>query len=185
MEVDGNTVIAANGERQEVDVIIWGTGFDVSHPPIGSKVVNANGDRLSDLWKDSSPEAYLGATLENTPNAFLVLGPNVLVYDSFIGLAEEQLDYIIDGLKKVKANDIGKITIRPDVLKQHNDKVQKHLKSTVFNSGGCKSYYLDQNGRNFAAWPWSLAELKKKLSAFELDDYEVTYRNEEVLRKAS
>ena len=185
MEVDGNTVIAANGERHEVDVIIWGTGFDVSHPPIGSKVVNANGDRLSDLWKDSSPEAYLGATLENTPNAFLVLGPNVLVYDSFIGLAEAQLDYIIDGLKKVKANDIGKITIRPDVLKQHNDKVQKHLKGTVFNSGGCKSYYLDQNGRNFAAWPWSLAELKKKLSAFELDDYEVTYRNEEVLRKAS
>jgi len=185
VEVDGNTVIAANGERHEVDVIIWGTGFDVSHPPIGSKVVNANGDRLSDLWKDSSPEAYLGATLENTPNAFLVLGPNVLVYDSFIGLAEAQLDYIIDGLKKVKANDIGKITIRPDVLKQHNDKVQKHLKGTVFNSGGCKSYYLDQNGRNFAAWPWSLAELKKKLSAFELDDYEVTYRNEEVLRKAS
>ena len=185
VEVDGNTVVAANGERHEVDVIIWGTGFEVSHPPIGSKVVNANGDRLSDLWKDSSPEAYLGATLENTPNAFLVLGPNVLVYDSFIGLAEAQLDYIIDGLKKVKANDIGKITIRPDVLKQHNDKVQKHLKGTVFNSGGCKSYYLDQNGRNFAAWPWSLAELKKKLSAFELDDYEVTYRNEEVLRKAS
>ncbi len=39
VEVDGNTVIAANGERHEVDVIIWGTGFDVSHPPIGSKVV--------------------------------------------------------------------------------------------------------------------------------------------------
>ncbi len=39
----------------------------------------------------------------------------------------------------MKANDIGKITIRPDVLKQHNDKVQKHLKGTVFNSGGCRA----------------------------------------------
>jgi len=185
VEVDGNTVVAANGERHEVDVIIWGTGFEVSHPPIGSKVVNANGDRLSDLWKDTSPEAYLGAALENTPNAFLVLGPNVLVYDSFIGLAEAQLDYIIDGLKKVKDNDIGKISIRSDVLRQHNAKVQKHLKSTVFNSGGCKSYYLDQNGRNFAAWPWSLAELKRRLSVFDLDDYDVTYRNEAVLSKVS
>jgi hypothetical protein len=29
VKVEGNTVIAANGERHEVDVIIWGTGFEV------------------------------------------------------------------------------------------------------------------------------------------------------------
>ena len=175
MEVDGNTVIAANGERHEVDVIIWGTGFEVSHPPIGRKVINANGERLSDLWKDTSPEAYLGATMKDVPNAFLVLGPNVLVYDSFIGLAEAQLDYIIDGLKKIKAKGISRLAINPGVLQRHNDKVQKHLKGTVFNSGGCKSYYLDQNGRNFAAWPWSLAELKNRLSEFAVSDYDVQY----------
>ena len=175
VEVDGNTVIAANGERHEVDVIIWGTGFEVSHPPIGRKVINANGERLSDLWKDTSPEAYLGATMKDVPNAFLVLGPNVLVYDSFIGLAEAQLDYIIDGLKKIKAKGISRLAINPGVLQRHNDKVQKHLKGTVFNSGGCKSYYLDQNGRNFAAWPWSLAELKNRLSEFAVSDYDVQY----------
>jgi len=173
--VDGNTVIAANGERHEVDVIIWGTGFDVSHPPIGKRVINANGDRLSDLWKTGSPEAYLGATLENTPNAFLVLGPNVLVYDSFIGLAEAQLSYIVDGLRQFKAKGLSKFTIKPSVLKAHNEKVQKHLQGTVFNSGGCRSYYLDQNGRNFAAWPWSLAHLKQRLATFELGDYDLEY----------
>lgn len=184
VEVEGNTVIAANGERHEVDVIIWGTGFDVSHPPIGQKVIDANGNRLSDLWKDSSPEAYLGATMQDVPNAFLVLGPNVLVYDSFIGLAEAQLDYIIDGLKKVKQKGITRFAIKPQVLKSHNEKVQKHLKTTVFNSGGCKSYYLDQNGRNFAAWPWSLKELKKRLSRFKVSDYEVAYQHSEKKKAA-
>lgn len=173
--VEGNTVIAANGERHEVDVIIWGTGFEVSHPPIGRRVINANGERLSDLWVSGSPEAYLGATLANTPNAFLVLGPNVLVYDSFIGLAEAQLGYIVDGIKQIKKRGIRKLTIKPSVLKAHNEKVQKHLQGTVFNSGGCRSYYLDQNGRNFAAWPWSLATLRKRLSAFHLEDYDVVY----------
>lgn len=185
VEVDNNTVIAANGERHEVDVIIWGTGFDVSHPPIGKKVFNAHGQRIADLWQDSSPEAFLGTSLENTPNAFLVLGPNVLVYDSFIGLAEAQLDYIIDGLKQVKAQGISKFTIKPDVLKRHNDKVQEHLKTTVFNSGGCKSYYLDANGRNFAAWPWSLAALKKRLQTFPVEAYDVVYAGQETLRAAS
>lgn len=175
VKVEGNTVIAANGERREVDVIIWGTGFDVSHPPIGQKVFNDKGERLADLWKNSSPEAYLGTAIENTPNAFLILGPNVLVYDSFIQLAEAQLDYIIDGLWKIKGKAISKLSIKPNVLKEHNEKVQKHLKTTVFNAGGCSSYYLDQNGRNFAAWPWSLATLKKRLNRFELKDYETVY----------
>ncbi len=175
VKVEGNTVIAANGERHDVDVIIWGTGFEVSHPPIGKKVFNSKGQRLSDLWKDTSPEAYLGTSMQDVPNAFLVLGPNVLVYDSFIGLAEAQLDYIVDGLQKVKAQEIAALTIKPTVLRQHNERVQKHLKTTVFNSGGCQSYYLDANGRNFAAWPWSLETLRKRLKQLNLHDYDVSY----------
>lgn len=174
-KVEGNTVIAANGERHEVDVIIWGTGFEVSHPPIGKRVKNEHGQVLADLWKDSSPEAYLGTTLQNVPNAFLMLGPNVLVYDSFIGLAEAQVDYIVDGLLKLKDKGISKLSIKPEVIKAYNDKVQKHLKTTVFNAGGCKSYYLDQNGRNFAAWPWSLKTLKGRLKTLNLADYQVIY----------
>lgn len=178
VKVEGNTVIAANGDRQEVDVIIWGTGFEVSHPPIGKRVQNDKGQVLADLWKNTSPEAYLGTSLANVPNAFLVLGPNVLVYDSFIGLAEAQLDYIIDGLRKIKAQSISKMTIKPNILAKHNESVQKHLKKTVFNSGGCKSYYLDANGRNFAAWPWSLKKLKQRLVKIDLNEYHVEYATE-------
>lgn len=171
--VEGNTVVAANGERHEVDVIIWGTGFEVSHPPIGRRVIDAKGQRLSDRWKDTSPEAYLGTSLADVPNAFLMLGPNVLVYDSFIGLAEAQLDYIVDAVGKLKAQGVSRYTIREDVLASHNARVQAQLKGTVFNAGGCSSYYLDANGRNFAAWPWSLAELKRRLSRFDPAEYDV------------
>lgn len=178
VKVEDNTVVSANGERHEVDVIIWGTGFEVSHPPIGKRVSNEKGECLNDLWKSSSPEAYLGTSIENVPNAFLVLGPNVLVYDSFIGLAEAQLDYIVDGLLKIRDQGIAKLNIKPEVTKHHNELVQKHLKTTVFNTGGCKSYYLDANGRNFAAWPWSLKKLKQRLKRMDLNDYQVTYQTE-------
>ena len=175
VKVEGNTVVAANGERHEVDVIIWGTGFEVSHPPIGKRVKNEKGEVLAELWKNTSPEAYLGTSIENVPNAFLVLGPNVLVYDSFIGLAEAQLDYIVDGLLKIKQQGISKLSIKPQVLRHHNEQVQKHLKTTVFNAGGCQSYYLDANGRNFAAWPWSLKKLKARLKTLNLEDYTLQY----------
>lgn len=173
VEIEGNTVISANGDRHEVDVIIWGTGFEVSHPPIGRRVQNAQGQRLSELWQSSSPEAFLGTSIQHLPNAFLVLGPNILVYDSFIGIAEAQLDYIVSGLLQMKAKGLKRIEIKPDVLKYHNAKVQTHVQKTVFNRGGCQSYYLDQNGRNFAAWPWSLAELKRRLQRLDLEHYQV------------
>lgn len=173
VEIQGNTVIAANGERHDVDVIIWGTGFDVAHPPIGQRVYDADGSLLAERWKEASPEAYLGTSIENLPNAFLVLGPNILVYDSFIGIAEAQLDYIVDALVKMKALGLKRFEIKKPVIDYHNIRVQKHLESTVFNSGGCKSYYLDQNGRNFAAWPWSLNTLKSKLQQMDFNQYEV------------
>nr|WP_174505418.1 NAD(P)/FAD-dependent oxidoreductase [Acinetobacter sp. Marseille-Q1620] len=173
VEIDGNTVIGANGERHEVDVIIWGTGFDVSHPPIGSKIANAKGEILSEVWKNSSPEAYLGASMQDVPNAFLVLGPNILVYDSFIGIAEAQIDYILSGLLKMKELQFSRFEIKKDVLQKHNEKVQKQLKSTVFNTGGCVSYYLDENGKNFAAWPWSLKKLKEELVDLDLKHYDI------------
>ncbi|KKW80229.1 cyclohexanone monooxygenase [Acinetobacter sp. Ag2] len=176
VEIDGNTVIAANGERHEVDVIIWGTGFEVSHPPIGKRVYDANGQVLAERWKNSSPEAYLGASIEHVPNAFLVLGPNILVYDSFIGIAEAQVGYIVDGLLKMRDQKFTRFEIKGDVITKHNRRLQKHLKTTVFNAGGCKSYYLDENGRNFAAWPWSLQELRNQLKQLDLNHYTVTQK---------
>lgn len=173
VEIDANTVVSANGERHEVDVIIWGTGFEVSHPPIGKRVYDTDEKILSERWKDSSPEAYLGTSIDKVPNAFLVLGPNILVYDSFIGIAEAQIRYIVDGLVKMKSNNIQYIQIKKAVLSKHNHLVQKHLKTTVFNAGGCKSYYLDANGRNFAAWPWSLKELKSQLKHMDLTHYSI------------
>lgn len=109
------------------------------------------------------------------PNAFLILGPNILVYDSFIGIAEAQVDYIVSGLLQMKECQFTKFNVNPKVIEQHNEQVQKHLQTTVFNNGGCKSYYLDENGKNFAAWPWSLATLKSRLKQLNLKDYDLDF----------
>ena len=71
----------------------------------------------------------------------------------------------------MKSQKIKQLLIKKEVIAKHNHLVQKHLKTTVFNAGGCKSYYLDANGRNFAAWPWSLKELRRRLKKMDLDHY--------------
>lgn len=164
-------VVAADGTRRDVDVIIFGTGFDVSHPPIAARVRRGDGRTFAETWL-ASPEAYLGTTVSGVPNAFVLLGPNLLVYSSFIGIAEAQIGYVVDALEQMERAGAEVFDLRGEVQRDHNARVQRDLQRTVFNAGGCKSYYLDEHGRNFAAWPWSIAELRRRLARFDLDSYD-------------
>jgi len=171
-EVEHDAVIAADGTRREVDVIIFGTGFQVSESPVAQRIRLRDGRLLSEVWA-GSPRAYLATSVPDAPNAWVMLGPNVLVYNSFVAIAEWQLDYIIDGIRKADALGVDALEVKRSVVDTYNDKVQKALQPTVFNNGGCASYYLDAQGFNVAAWPWSTAELQRKFSKFDADKYTV------------
>lgn len=168
---DAHHVVAADGSTYAADIIIFGTGFDVSHPPILSRVRTRDGRLLSDRFQRSGAEAYLGTAVPGVPNAFLVIGPNVVIYNSFLAIAEAQLDYIVDAITTASRDKIDVLEVRADVVRHFNDQVQDALRPTVFNSGGCASYFLDETGRNFAVWPWSTSALRRRLGRFDLADY--------------
>lgn len=172
--VEGGQLAAANGESSEVDVIIFATGFDLMPPPVAKKIHSTDGRYLSDRWAEESPQAYLGTTLYDLPNAFLMVGPNILVYSSFIEIAEWQADYIVDAIRTMDSRGIRRFNLLKATSEEYNQRVQKNLAGTVFNSGGCKSYYLDSNGRNVASWPWTVPKLKRKLSEFDLISYQIS-----------
>ena len=64
-------------------------------------------------------------------------------------------------------------TVRAEVCRSYNDEVQAALQSSVWNSGGCTSYFIDRNGRNSTNWPWSASRLRQRLRRFRLRDYEL------------
>ena len=54
--------------------------------------------------------------------------------------------------------------------------VQQALATTVYNAGGCQSYFLDVNGRNSFNWPWSTGRMVQRLNEFDQRAYEVSTR---------
>jgi len=171
-EVRGNKVIATDGSSCEVDLIIFGTGFEVANPPVAEIIVGTSGRSLAEQWQ-GSPEAYLGTTTPDARNCFLMFGPNLYTFSSAFVMIEAQLDYIMDALRQAEARKITTLAIRPDVSRSYNDAVQAALQSSVWNSGGCTSYFIDRNGRNSTNWPWSAGRLRQRLRRFRLRDYEV------------
>ena len=65
---------------------------------------------------------------------------------------------------------------RADVQEEWNRDVQEALAGTVWNAGGCSSYYLDQNGRNSAIYPWTTLDLRRRLRSFDRAAFATTPR---------
>jgi cation diffusion facilitator CzcD-associated flavoprotein CzcO len=169
--IDGGELVAASGERRAADVVIFSSGFELRHPPIASRIRGLGGRLLSETWQYGRPEAYLATTMPGIPNGYLLLGPNIVMYNSLLALAEHQLDYVIDAIKTAAIRDIAAFVVRPGPFRNFNRKLQHDLRSSVYNRGGCTSFYLDEQGGNFVTWPWSIKRLRSDLSRFDLENY--------------
>ena len=170
-EVCGNTLIAGDGSVHEADVIIFGTGFKVAEPPIAARITGASGRTLADLW-NGSPEAYLGTTVPDCPNCFFTLGPNLYAFSSAFVMIEAQVEYIRGALRHARENGLRSLRPRVAVVADYNHDLQGALQQSVFNIGGCSSYFIDRNGRNSTNWPWSIRELRRRLRRFDAAAFE-------------
>jgi cation diffusion facilitator CzcD-associated flavoprotein CzcO len=173
-EIQGDRVVGADGSVAEVDAIVFGTGFHILDMPVASKVFDDSGRSLAEHWK-GSPRAYLGTTVTGFPNAFLLLGPSLGTgHSSAFMILETQLRYTMSAVERIVREDWSAVDVRPEVQERFNDEVQRALPRTVYNSGGCSSYYLDANGRNSFSWPWSTGAMRSRIRDFDPGEYVVT-----------
>ncbi|QFU93121.1 NAD(P)/FAD-dependent oxidoreductase [Amycolatopsis sp. YIM 10] len=173
-EVRGATVTGADGSSAEVDAIILGTGFHILDMPVADKVFDGAGRSLADHWK-GSPRAYLGTTVTGFPNLFLLLGPSLGTgHTSAFMILEAQLAYTIDAVRRIRSRGWSAVDVLPRAQAAFNNEVQAALPGTVYNSGGCASYYLDENGRNSFSWPWSTARMRARIREFDPSEYKIS-----------
>ena len=168
----GRTLIGTDGSEREVDTIILATGFHVTEQPSMAHIYGVHRERSLSKIYAGSPEGYRGTTVTGFPNLFLVLGPNLAIgHNSAFVVIESQLAYIMSALRKMRKEKIARVEVLREVQSAYNVKVQRDLQGTVWNAGGCSSYYLDSNGRNSTGFPWSTLEMKRLLARFDIGSY--------------
>ena len=162
-EVTPGGVVGADGVERAADTLILGTGFTITELPIAQRVRGRDGRSLEEVW-DGSPAGYLGTVVSGFPNLFVVLGPNVgNGHTSATVLIEMQVEFAIEALKRMERDGHASADVRPAVQQTFNEEVQRRLRGTVWNAGGCASYYLDRNGRNSTIFPGSTLELRRRM----------------------
>lgn len=152
-EVREHSVVDAAGVEREVDTIIFGTGYHVTDIPVAEHLRGRDGLRLSDHWQ-GSPRAYLGATVPGFPNLFLMLGPNTgLGHSSMVYMIESQIDHVVATITMLDEAGASAVEVDREVHDAYNRAVDEKMAGTVWDIGGCRSFYLDATGRNSTLWP--------------------------------
>ncbi|MET7288631.1 NAD(P)/FAD-dependent oxidoreductase [Streptomyces sp. NPDC005573] len=176
-EVRGSTVVGADGTEAEVDAIVFGTGFHVTDMPIAERVVGAGGVTLAEAWKGGM-RSLRGATAAGFPNWMTIIGPNTgLGNSSMILMIESALNYMADYLRQLGVLDGAggrtALDARPAAVDAWNERVQERMERTVWNTGGCTSWYLDASGRNTTIWPGTTTEFRRATRRVDLAEYQV------------
>jgi cation diffusion facilitator CzcD-associated flavoprotein CzcO len=172
-EVRAGSIVTADGVEREVDTIILGTGFKALDNPGFSRVRGRDGRSLHEAWQ-GSPRAYLGTAISGFPNLFLLVGPNSAGgYNSILFTTEAHVNYAVQCLRQMDERGLRSVEVRPEVYERFNRDAEQRLRSSVWNAGGCASWYLDANGRNGVWWPGFTWRLWQRTRRFDTRDYEV------------
>ncbi|WP_436897201.1 flavin-containing monooxygenase [Acinetobacter gyllenbergii] len=163
--------ILVDGQEIPLDIIVWSTGFEVAKPPIAKRIMTKTGVLLDDVWQINTVQAYKGCVVKDLPNAFMLLGPNSISYNSLISAVENQIDYAVKAIRFVLDHHLSSFEISTFADTQYNQKLQNKLNASVFNQGGCASYYLDAQQVNVANYPWTMQYMKNDMAEFDSYSY--------------
>ena len=141
--------------RLPADTIILANGFDVStwlHP---LRVIGKEGKQLQEVWDErGGPQAYMGSAMDGFPNFFILFGPNTATGHSSVILASENMvEYALKFMKPLLFGDVETFEVKKDAEVLWTKNIQNELKDTVWNTGGCHSWYKTESGWNATAYP--------------------------------
>lgn len=170
-EIRSRSIVTADGIERELDAIVLATGFSPTDPAIARRVRGADGQTLARTWQ-GSPQAYLGTAVSGFPNLFLLYGPNVnLGHSSIVFMLEAQVHYVLQALELLRRSGVTTMEVRPEVQQVYNEELAGRLARTIWDTGGCSSWYLDANGRNSTMWPDFTFRYRQRLAQLEPADY--------------
>jgi len=146
-------IVTADGTEREVDVIVFATGFHVTDSYTYVDVKGPHGEDLVDRWNREGVMAHRGIAIADVPNVFFLLGPNTgLGHTSVVFMIESQIRYVtqaIAAVDKARAQALAPTRAAQD---RFNAELQEKLGGSVWNTGGCRSWYLDEHGNNRVLW---------------------------------
>lgn len=176
----GGVAVTVDGDRHELDALVLATGFEVLPPPMADRVFGVDGVSVATDWLNRGG-AFLGLATAAAPNLFWLTGPNTgLGGNSMIVMIEAQARYVAQAAAAALAGAAASVdaaeplvlAVSPAVQRRYTDWIDRRMADTVWQRGGCDSWYVDQNGRVAAIWPEQTWRYRRITRNFRIGPYQ-------------
>jgi len=171
-------VVAQSGEEVPADVVVLATGFRAREFLVNIDVVGPRGS-LREAWADEDARAYLGMSIPDFPNLFMMYGPNTNLGHggSFITIAECQAHYLGELIDAAEREGIAELAVRAKVCAEYNEQVDDAHSKMIWNYPGLSTWYRNAKGRVVSNSPWRVMDYWKMTREPKLEEYEVKKRS--------
>jgi len=171
--VTADGIVTRDGTLHPVDAIVTATGFMVSDYLSHLDIVGRDGRSLNDSLQ-AHDGTYLGITAHGFPNLFMLMGPNTgLGHNSMIFMIEAQARYAVQAIQALREKQIRILDVLASAQRAFTDRVQAKMQRSVWASGGCRSWYMTEDGYNATLWPYFTFQYWWETRRLSLADYEV------------
>ncbi|MFJ3904673.1 flavin-containing monooxygenase [Streptomyces sp. NPDC090025] len=173
-EIREKSVVTADGTEHPTDVLVFATGFHVTDSPMYERITGADGRSLAEVFATVGRRCYKGTAIAGFPNMFLLVGPNTgLGHNSMIFMIESQVRYLLGALDAMRERGLRRVEVREDAQERFYQGLQSALARSVWNTGGCASWYLDRHGANTTMWPGFSYAFRRITRTFDIDAYHI------------
>ena len=170
-EITKSGIISQDGIEHKVDLIVYATGYDATDGVISYPVIGREDKTLSAAWQDY-PRAYLGTVVPNFPNLFIVTGPNTGIgHTSALFLIESQMSYIMQCISNLKKKGKHVIEVKKAAEEKYTQHIHQEMTKTVWQSGGCNSWYKSKSGKVIAMFPGFSFTYRRWANNFKAADH--------------
>lgn len=170
--IESDAIVDHDDTRRPIDTLILATGFHATAPVPNGLITGRDGIDLAEAWS-TGPEAWRGVAVHGFPNLYLLLGPNTaLGHNSVIVMIEAQIEFVLRALGHMDRTAQRVLEVRAGAQADYNRWLQHKLAGTVWNAGGCGSWYLHPDtGRNTTLWPGFTWRYRSLVRSFDPDAF--------------
>jgi cation diffusion facilitator CzcD-associated flavoprotein CzcO len=175
MTADG--IVTRDGVEHPVDVVVFCTGFHVTDSYTYVDIKGPGGEDLVDRWNREGIQAHRGIAVAGMPNLFFLLGPNTaLGHNSVVFMIESQIRYVAKAIAAVDKSGARALAPSRYAQDEYNAELQAELAGTVWSTGGCRSWYMDEHGVNRTLWSGMTWQYWLETRRFRSSEYSFTKR---------
>jgi len=173
MTADG--IVTRDGIEHPVDVVVFCTGFHVTDSYTYVDIKGPGGEDLVDRWTREGIQAHRGIAVAGMPNLFFLLGPNTaLGHNSVVFMIESQIRYVAKAIAAVDKSGARALAPNRYAQDEYNAELQAELAGTVWSTGGCQSWYMDEHGVNRTLWSGMTWQYWLETRRFRNSEYSFT-----------